>query len=53
MIKSMKLGIVDYGMGNLMSVSSALDVLGSKPKICKHPEDLENVDKIILVCCRL
>jgi imidazole glycerol-phosphate synthase subunit HisH len=42
------IGIVDYGMGNLLSVYNAIDYLGSSVKICKHPEDLAHVDRIII-----
>jgi glutamine amidotransferase len=42
------IGIVDYGMGNLLSVYSAFDYLGSNVKICRFPEDLKNVSKIVI-----
>ncbi len=42
------IGIVDYGMGNLLSVYSAVDYLGATVKICTHPEELRQVDKIII-----
>ncbi|MBC7381841.1 MAG: imidazole glycerol phosphate synthase subunit HisH [Bacteroidia bacterium] len=42
------IGIVDYGMGNLLSVYSAFDYLGADVTICKHPEDLKDVDKIVI-----
>lgn len=42
------IGIVDYGMGNLHSVFSAFDYLGTDVTICRHPEDLANVDKIVI-----
>ncbi|NBP68515.1 MAG: imidazole glycerol phosphate synthase subunit HisH [Cytophagia bacterium] len=41
-------GILDYGMGNLLSVYSAFDYLAADVKICKHPEDLEDVDRIVI-----
>ena len=44
----MIIGIVDYGMGNLMSVFNAFEYIGAKVKICHTPEDLKSVDKIIL-----
>jgi glutamine amidotransferase len=44
----MIIGIVDYGMGNLMSVFNAFEYIGAKVKICHSPEDLKSVDKIIL-----
>jgi glutamine amidotransferase len=42
------IGIVDYGMGNLMSVYNAFDYLGTDVVICKKPEDLESVDRIVI-----
>lgn len=42
------IGIVDYGMGNLLSVYNAIDYLGVAVTICKHPEDLTEVDRIII-----
>lgn len=42
------IGIVDYGMGNLLSVKNAFDYLGADVKICEKPSELEDVDKIIL-----
>ena len=42
------IGIVDYGMGNLMSVKNALDYLGEDCVICQEPQQLDEVHKIIL-----
>ena len=42
------IGIIDYGMGNLMSVQNALNYLGEDNILCNKPSDLEKVDKIIL-----
>jgi glutamine amidotransferase len=41
-------GVVDYGMGNLKSVFSALEFIGSEVTICVNPEDLAKVDRIII-----
>lgn len=41
-------GVVDYGMGNLKSVFSAIEYIGSKVMICKYPEDLFKVDYVII-----
>jgi len=41
-------GVVDYGMGNLKSVYSAIEYIGSKVMICKYPEDLYEVDYVII-----
>ncbi|MDQ8004322.1 MAG: imidazole glycerol phosphate synthase subunit HisH [Pedobacter sp.] len=42
------IGIVDYGMGNLLSVYNAFDYLGAEVKICNNPEEIESVDKIVI-----
>lgn len=42
------IGIVGYGAGNSASVKNALNKLGIESIISKGPEDLENVDAIIL-----
>jgi glutamine amidotransferase len=42
------IGIVDYGMGNLLSVYNAFDYLGEDVLICKNPEDLSTVDRIVI-----
>lgn len=44
----MKVAIVDYGMGNLGSVSRALAELGAEPAIAATPEDLADAERIIL-----
>jgi len=44
----MNIGIVDYGMGNLRSVSNAVRLLGHSPVISSSPEVLRNSDKLIL-----
>ena len=42
------IGIVDYGMGNLLSVYNAFDYLGAEVIICKKPQDLDYVDRIVI-----
>lgn len=42
------IGIVDYGAGNLMSVSNALDFLGFDNEIISEPKDITGADAIIL-----
>ena len=44
----MKVGIVNYGMGNLASVERAIETIGHEPSIAQHPEDLRDVSRIIL-----
>lgn len=41
-------GIIDYGAGNLRSISKACEHLKTKVKITSKPKDLEDVDAIIL-----
>lgn len=40
--------IVDYGMGNLRSVSKALDHLGAPNRISSQAKDVETADRVIL-----
>lgn len=40
--------IVDYGVGNLKSVSNALTYIGQKPLITGDAEELERADAVIL-----
>jgi glutamine amidotransferase len=42
------IGIVNYGMGNLLSVFNAFDHLGAETKICHTPEEIELCEKIVL-----
>lgn len=44
----MSIGIIDYGMGNLQSVSNALNYLGSDNFISSSIEELSKADKLIL-----
>lgn len=40
--------VVDYGMGNLRSVSNALEALGADFRLTQNPRDLEEAQGIIL-----
>ncbi len=40
--------IIDYGVGNLFSLSSSLNYLGLENRISRDPEDLRRADRIIL-----
>lgn len=40
--------IIDYGMGNLRSVSKALEHWGGKVKVSSAAEDIEKADKLVL-----
>lgn len=41
-------GIVDYGMGNLLSVYHALQAVGANVGICRHPEEINKVERLVL-----
>jgi imidazole glycerol-phosphate synthase subunit HisH len=43
-----KIGIVDYGLGNLRSVAGAVERLGHEPVISTEPSALACADKLIL-----
>ena len=43
-----KVGIIDYGMGNLRSVSNAVRAVGAEPGYVEEPEKLNQYDKLIL-----
>jgi len=40
--------VLDYGMGNLRSVSKALEHLGAEVKVSSNPRDLEKAKKLVL-----
>jgi glutamine amidotransferase len=42
------IGIIDYGMGNLMSVQKAFEKLGFKAKLLKNLQDLKNINALVL-----
>ena len=44
----MKIGIVDYGLGNVKSVKSAFEYLGHESILCKKETDFEKVSHIVL-----
>ena len=44
----MKIGIVDYNMGNLASVKNAFNKIGANAKIVNIPDKIKNYDKLIL-----
>ena len=45
---SLKVVIVDYGMGNLWSVHSALTFLGVEPSVSNDPGTISRADQLIL-----
>ncbi len=42
------MGLIDYNMGNLLSVRRALEAAGAGVFICRAPEDFERADGILL-----
>jgi imidazole glycerol phosphate synthase glutamine amidotransferase subunit len=44
----MKVGIVDYGAGNLRSVMNALERLGAEYDLIQGRKDMEGIDRLIL-----
>ena len=44
----LKIGIIDYGMGNINSVFNAIQVLGHEAVFLKNPDMITEVDKLIL-----
>lgn len=44
----MKVVIVDYGMGNILSLAGALNYLGITPTISHHVDDIYQADKLFL-----
>lgn len=43
----MKIGLVNYGGGNLRSVQNALQLLGTAPVVVAGPKDLEGISHLI------
>lgn len=43
-----KVGIIDYGAGNLASVLKAVDYAGGNPKIVAQPEEILHCERLIL-----
>jgi len=44
----MKIGIVDYNMGNLASVRNAFKKINAEAEVVSKPEKIKNYDKLIL-----
>ncbi len=44
----MKIGIINYGAGNLASVINAIEKLGYKTEIIQQPVQITNIDKIVI-----
>ena len=43
-----KIGLVDYGMGNMHSIAKALEHVGGAVELIKTPEQLDGVSRIVL-----
>lgn len=44
----MKVGIINYGSGNIASVYHSIKKIGFSPDVIERPEDLKNFEKLIL-----
>jgi glutamine amidotransferase len=44
----MKVGVIDYGVGNLRSVGRALEAVGASPIRVSKPEEGVNLDRLVL-----
>jgi glutamine amidotransferase len=42
------IGVIDYGRGNLLSVTNALDLIGEEVTLVTNPDDLQQCDRIVL-----
>jgi glutamine amidotransferase len=42
------IGIVDYGSGNLLSVTNALAMIGADARLCSTPQQLHEAERIVL-----
>ena len=47
-MKNKKISIIDYGIGNILSLSRAIEFNGYKPVLVKKPEDIMLSEKLIL-----
>lgn len=41
------ISVIDYGMGNIKSVSKALEAVGAQIKITQNPEDIKKNQKLL------
>jgi glutamine amidotransferase len=47
-INMKKIGIIDYGLGNIFSVEQALKIFGATTKLIDHADKLNDVDALVL-----
>ena len=43
-----KVGLIDYGMGNLLSVRHALEMVGADVAVCRKPADVAALPRLVL-----
>lgn len=48
LLNGLKFGIVDYGMGNVQSLTNALSCIGAVPLVSNNTEDLKDCDLLAL-----
>lgn len=48
MSPSQRIGLIDYGAGNLLSVRNALQSLGVDARMVRSPDGLEGLEKLVL-----
>jgi imidazole glycerol-phosphate synthase subunit HisH len=46
--EKVRVGVVDYGAGNLVSIEQALSVVGTDVAFVRHPDDLDGVAALIV-----
>ena len=42
------IAVIDYGMGNLLSVFNGLQMVGADARVCAAPQDLAEAERIVL-----
>ena len=47
-MRNKRISIIDYGIGNILSLSRAIEFNGYKPILVKKPEDIILSEKLIL-----
>lgn len=48
LLAEQKVGVVDYGTGNLASIVRAFERIGVRALVTSHPVDMRDVDKLVL-----
>lgn len=43
-----QVGVIDYGMGNLKSISNAFLYLGINPKVCSEPDQIFACERLVI-----